>query len=61
VITVVGAALTGCGSTERVDQDTSRRDPLLEQCGHTINAQIEAGRIPEADREYATEMCLRTP
>lgn len=61
VAVAVCAAGTACSSGERTERDATRRDQVLEECGRKINSQIEAGRIPEADREYATGMCLRHP
>jgi hypothetical protein len=62
VVTAVACAVgSGCSSGERTEHDASRHDPVLQECGRKINSQIEAGRIPEADREYATGMCLRHP
>lgn len=56
---VIAALATGCSSSAHEQRDSSRPDPRLEDCGHRINAQIEAGIIPGSDREYATDMCLR--
>lgn len=50
----------GCATGDR-DEDAGPRDQVLEQCSQKIDSQIEAGLIPNADREYATGMCLRVP
>jgi hypothetical protein len=50
----------GCSAGDR-DEGAGRRDDVLEQCSQKIDSQIEAGLIPNADREYATGMCLRVP
>jgi hypothetical protein len=60
VVGLVLAALGGCASDDRVP-DAGRPDRVLEQCSHKIDSQIEAGIVPNADREYATGMCLRVP
>ncbi len=52
--------LAGCSAGDR-DEDAGPRDQVLEQCSQKIDSQIEAGLIPNADREYATGMCLRVP
>jgi hypothetical protein len=68
VLGVLGALGTGCASHDAGSEDSSRaprhadeHDPVLAGCSSKIDAQIAAGLIPEADREYATGMCLRVP
>jgi len=57
---VLGLLAVGCSSGDRTE-DAGPRDKVLEQCSQKIDTQIEAGLIPNADREYATGMCLRVP
>jgi hypothetical protein len=58
VLGVLALLAAGCSSGDR-EEDAGPRDEVLEQCSQKIDSQIEAGLIPNADREYATGMCLR--
>jgi hypothetical protein len=48
--------VAGCGTG---GDAADRGDRVSQVCSRHINAQIEAGVVPEADREYATGMCER--
>ena len=52
---VVLLAATGCDAGERVD----RASQAAQECSHHVDALIAEGVVPNADRDYATEMCLR--
>jgi hypothetical protein len=62
VIWLVAAGVLGAGCTSHDQADDSSRTAdhparVSDDCAHRIDAQISAGIIPNADREYAEGMC----
>ena len=57
--TVVLLAVAGCGAGERVEERVDRSARTAQGCSQHIDALIVDRVVPRADRDYATEMCLR--
>jgi high-affinity K+ transport system ATPase subunit B len=55
---VVVIAVAGCGAAERVE-GVDRSGRAVQECSRHVDALIADRVVPRADRDYATEMCLR--
>ena len=62
-ISVIAAFGLGCASHDGAEGERtehpggSTADPVRDDCPASIDAQISAGEIPNADREYFVGMC----